>query len=297
MNQQTIGALQIIAAAICWGSLGFVGTLLNRAGFDGLQVATLRIVLAATLLALALPYFWSQVRGLSRSSLPLTILQSLVGVLGMSLLYFAAVSRVGPSLAVALLYTAPIWSLIFGRIILGEAITPRSALLTFIAAAGVGLTMAGGLQLDGVGILIGLGSGICYALYGVLGKEVMNGGSPMSLLFSSVFISALALLLLPATYQTLLQLAGKPATVWLSAFSLSLIGTLIAFGLFVRGLEKMPAAKAAVFTVFEPVTAVLLAVCLLGEQLSLLQYFGVLLIVAVAVLNALGHQQTRNMAV
>lgn len=58
----------------------------------------------------------------------------------------------------------------------------------------------------------------------------------------------------------------------------------------------MPAAKAAVFTVFEPFTAVMLAVFLLGEQLGVLQSMGVFLIIAVAVLNAVGKKEKMEQA-
>ncbi|MRN38631.1 EamA family transporter [Neisseria sp. N95_16] len=296
MEKQTVGMIQITVAAVCWGSLGFLGTLLNRAGFDGVQVATLRIVIAAAILLLLLPYFMRFLRGLDIKRLPILTAQSLIGVLGMSLLYFAAVAKVGSSLAVALLYTAPVWSLIFSCMLLGEPITRKAAMLTVVAALGVGLTMAGGMNFDALGIMIGLGSGICYALYGVLGKKVMTGAPPMMLLFTSVSISALALLCLPATHQTLAQLVALDVSVWLTAFALSLVGTIIAFGLFVKGLEKMPAAKAAVFTVFEPFTAVMLAVFLLGEQLGVLQSVGVFLIIAVAVLNAVGKKEKMEQA-
>ena len=292
MEKQTLGMIQIIVAAVCWGSLGFLGTLMNRAGFSGLEVATVRIVLAAGLLVLALPYFLPFLRGMDLQKLPMLICQSLIGVLGMSLLYFAAVSRVGASLAVALLYTSPIWSLLFSRALLGEAITGKAALLTLVAAVGVGCTMAGGVTLDGTGIVIGLGSGICYALYGVLGKKAMTGAPPMRVLFTSVCISAAALLLAPATHRTLSEFVSQDLSVWITAVSLALIGTIIAFGLFVKGLEKMPASKAAVFTVFEPFTAVLLASFLLGERLGWLQYLGVFLIIAVAALNATGGKKT-----
>lgn len=294
MNTQTIGMLQIIAAAICWGSLGLLGTLLNRAGFGGIEVATLRIVVAAAMLWLALPYFKRHLAALQPRNLPILAVQSLLGMLGMSLFYFAAVARVGSALAVALLYTAPIWTLIFGRIILGEPITKQSALLTLVAACGVALTMSGGASFDLIGIAVGLGSGICYSLYGVLGKRAMTGTPPMLMLFTSVNISALALLLLPSTHATLGRFFEQSGSVWLTAAALSFIGTLTAYALFVKGLEKMPAAKASVFTVLEPFTAVMLAAFLLGEHLSALQYLGVALIILVAVLNALGKKPLKS---
>ncbi len=286
MNLQTIGMWQIIAGAVCWGTLGILGSQLNRAGFAGQDVAAFRIVIAALVLTAALPWFWPLLRTLNLRRLPVLALQSAIGMLGMSLCYFAAVSRVGSSLAVALLYTAPVWSLLFARLLLGEGITRRSALLTLVAALGVALTMTGTASANLTGILFGLGSGICYALYGVLGKRAMLGNPPMLVFFCSITISALILVLLPQTHQAFARLGGQAWPVWLSAVSLAVVGTIGASALFMKGLQKMPATRASVFTVFEPFTAVLLAAVLLGERLGAWQYVGVVLIISVAVLNA-----------
>ncbi|UOO81721.1 DMT family transporter [Uruburuella testudinis] len=291
MNPATLGMMQIITGAACWGTLGILGTTLKQLDFSSAEVAALRITLAFALLLPALPWFWPQLRRLQYRDLPMLALQSLIGMLGMSLCYFAAVSRIGPSLAVALLYTAPVWSLILARLLLGEGITRQSALLAVVAAAGVALTLGDGLRAHPAGMAFGLGAGICYALYGVLGKRAMRGHPPMLVFFTSIGFSALALCLLPDTRSAFARLAGQPADVWLSAAGLALVGTLAAFALFVKGLQKMPAARAAVFTVFEPLTAIALAAWLLNERLGGWQYAGVALILAAAIGNALPRRK------
>lgn len=287
MNDQTIGMLQIISGAVCWGTLGVMGATLNRNGFTGSEVATLRILFAALLLLTALPLFWPYIRQLKHQNLPMLAVQSIIGMLGMSLCYFAAVSRVGAAMAVALLYTAPIWSLFFSWIILGEKITYRSTILTIVAALGVALSMTGNTGISITGILFGLGSGICYALYGVLGKRAMADNPSMLVMFTSITISALILLFLPNTHHAFGHLLDESAIGWLSAISLALIGTVASSFFFMCGLQKMPATRASVFTVFEPFTAVVLAVVWLEESLSYIQFIGIFLIIGVAVANAL----------
>lgn len=291
MNRQTVGMWQIIAAGISWGSLGILGTALNRMGFSGLEAASLRITAAALFLLAVLPWCRHLFAGLRPCQLPALFWQSMLGMFGMTVCYFASVASVGSSLAVALLYTAPVWSLIFSRILLGEGITPRSALLTVLAACGVGLTMTGIGGADWRGVGFGLMSGICYALYGVLGKRAINRTPPMLLLFTSIWFSALAMAALPATHHawSVLLDSGSPAA-WAATAAISLIATLLAYALFIKGLAKMPASRAAVFTVTEPLTAVVLAVVLLNEQLSLLQYLGVAMIIGVSIGNALGSK-------
>lgn len=288
MNPQILGMCQIIIAAVCWGCLGVLSTFLNRQGFSGMEAASLRVTSAAVLLLVLLPWFARYLKRLSFRQLPALFWQSMLGMFGMTVFYFGAVAAVGSSLAVALLYTAPVWSLIFARILLGEGITRRSAALTVLAACGVGLTMAGIGQVNWFGIGLGLMSGVCYALYGVLGKRAMGRNPPMLVLFTSVFISAVAMAFLPDTHQAWQRLSAGAPSAWLAVAALAVIGTLLPYALYIKGLEKMPAARASVFTVIEPLTAVALAAWWLHESLNLWQYVGVALIIGVSSANAWG---------
>jgi EamA domain-containing membrane protein RarD len=57
-QQSWIGIIQIITAAICWGTLGIFSTYLNQIGFSGWQVTILRIVTAAFIILIMLPKLW-----------------------------------------------------------------------------------------------------------------------------------------------------------------------------------------------------------------------------------------------
>ncbi|MGP5202773.1 DMT family transporter [Psychrobacter aquimaris] len=287
-RQSWIGTIQIITAAVCWGTLGIFSTYLNQIGFSGWQITILRIVTAAFLILVMLPKLWPRLIKLRRKQWLGLALQSLIGVLGMSVCYFFAVIYVGAGPAVALLYTAPVFSLLFSAFLLDESITRKSALLALMAVFGVGLTMLGEQAQVNWGILLGLLAGVCYSLYGVLGKRAMHDAHPAPLVFfTSIIISAGVLLLLPETYQTYGQLMSLPLHTWGYALGLSLIGTVVPFALYMKALEKLPATRASVFTIFEPLTAIALAILLLHQSLSWIQYVGVVLILLAALFNAI----------
>ena len=287
-RQSWIGTIQIITAAVCWGTLGIFSTYLNQIGFSGWQTTILRIVTAALIILVMLPKLWPKLIKLRPKQWLGLALQSLIGVLGMSVCYFFAVIYVGAGPAVALLYTAPVFSLLFSAFLLNESITRQSALLALMAVFGVGLTMLGEQAQVNWGIALGLLSGICYSLYGVLGKRAMHDAHPAPLVFfTSIIISAgILLLLLPETYNTYGQLLTLPLSTWGYALGLSLIGTVVPFALYMKALEKLPATRASVFTIFEPLTAIALATLLLHQSLSWIQYVGVILILLAALFNA-----------
>ena len=292
-KQSWIGTIQIITAAICWGTLGIFSTYLNQLGFSGWQITILRVVTAALLILVMLPKLWPKLLKLSLKQWGGLAIQSLIGVLSMSICYFFAVIYVGAGAAVALLYTAPVFSLLFSAVFLNESITRQSALLALVAVFGVGLTMLGDEAKLNWGVALGLLAGVCYSLYGVLGKRAMHYAHPAPLVFfTSIVISASVLLLLPETYKTYTKLLSLPLLSWGYVLGLSLIGTVVPFALYMKALEKLPASRASVFTIFEPLTAIALAILLLNQSLSAIQYLGVLLILLAALFNALLNSTT-----
>src|SRR5439155_22766755 len=102
----------------------------------------------------------------------------LVGVVGGSvgfILYVNAVGLTSVSLATLLLYTSPAWVALLGWRFLGEAVTRRR--LVAVGQAFLGCALAArvydpaGLRLDLLGVLLGLASGLCWALWNVFGKQ------------------------------------------------------------------------------------------------------------------------------
>lgn len=288
-NQMTVlGIVQVIAAAMCWGTLGIFSTYLNTVGFSGWQITTLRIVTAAILLIAMLPWLWRVLVRLQPKHWLNLSLQSLIGVLGMTVCYFIAVVQVGVAMAVALLYTAPVISLVLAHFLLNEKMNRLSIMLAVLAFVGVALAMSGkDFQLSW-GVVFGLLSGVCYACFGVLGKKAVHEKHASHLVFfTSVSVSAAALLLMPATYTTFSSLLDKAPSIWLYVFGLSVLGTITPFWLYMKALEKLAATHAAVFTIFEPLTAIMLSVILLQEKLMFWQTVGIGLIILAALLNAL----------
>lgn len=283
-----IGSLQVVAAGICWGTLGIFSTQLGKLGFSSIDITILRVVTAGALVLALLPQLLPVFKRLSLKEWFGLALQSFIGVLGMTLCYFFAVQQVGVSMAVALLYTAPVFSLVLARVILGEKISLKAALLAVVAVIGVACLMLGDKFDLNIGVMIGLLSGLCYALYGILGKKAMSYHHPANLVFfSSVAFSALALLLVPQTYQAYVTLFSLSNTSLLLVLGLSLLGTIVPFFLYMNALKKLSATKASVFTIVEPLTAIILATVLLQQPLKPLQMVGVTLIIAATLMNAL----------
>lgn len=283
-----LGCVLVILAATCWGFIGLFGTKLNQAGFSGLEVASLRVTTASVFLLAISPLFLKSLRQFQLKQLPMLTLQSVFGVMMMTVFFFLAVQQIGVALAVALLYTAPIWSLLLARLLLNEQLTTLGIALTFLTVVGVALCLNSQDAINSMGIVYGLASGFCYACYGVLGKKAINSNPPVLVLYSSVLISGIIMSTTPIFHQAIDHLNQNFSWNLIAVIlGIALISTLLPYALYTKALTWMPATRAQTLTIFEPVTAVLLAALLLKEPLVTIQFVGIGLILVSSVLNAL----------
>jgi drug/metabolite transporter, DME family len=229
-----------------------------------------------------------------------------VGVVGVltaafQFLFFVAVAFTGVSIAtVVSLGFPPVLLLVLASIHQRRA--PRGARAFTVVVAVLGLllvTFAGGGSHTAshpmLGVLAALGSGAAYAL----SAEV---ASPLSrrldtLTITAATIGVAALVLVPAGLA-ITGLRGdafmtSDATSWILIGYLGVFTLAIAYALLFTGLRSTPSSAAVIATLLEPVTAVLIAVTLLGEHLTVAGMVGSLLIVAaIASLGRTSEQPT-----
>ena len=140
-----------------------------------------------------------------------------------------------------------------------------------------------------IGILAGVLSGLCYAVYSLMGRSASQRGlNPWTTLFYTFGFATLFLLffnLLPG--GSLPGAAAQPADMfwlgnewlgWGVLFLLAAGPTVAGFGLYNVSLSLLPSSVANLILTSEPVFTSLIAYLLLGERLNGLQIFGSLMV-------------------
>ena len=273
----TQGLLMAMAAGVCWGTTGLFGTILFEKGFEPLLVASVRVSFS---LLVFLVVFLSRYR--SRLSVPWNELAwlaffSFVGVHLFNIFYLQAIEQVGISVAVVLLYTSPLFVVLFSSMLLGEKITRvklTSVILLFtgtifvVQAYQVSLFM-----LNFSGIMLGLGAGLTFGLLSVFSKISLVKADQLAkifylFLFGSVFLSFVRppwlIFDYEFTFAAFLALSG-----------LVVIATIAAYTLYILGLTRLEAGQGSIAVAVEPVAAIMFAFIFMGEVLSFGQYLGV----------------------
>ena len=146
---------------------------------------------------------------------------------------------------------------------------------TVVATIGVVLlTGVGGADaISFVGLAASLGAGASYAVYALASKRLLVRGWAPTAAMGSVFGWAAAAsvpLMLVTDLTWLATGSGIVMALWLG-----LVTTTVAYLLFARGLIGLTAATVSTLTLAEPLTATLLGLLLLGEQLSVNAVIGI----------------------
>ncbi|MEA2480204.1 MAG: drug/metabolite transporter, family [Thermoleophilaceae bacterium] len=207
---------------------------------------------------------------------------SALGVAGYQLCFFAAVDATGVALGtVVALGSGPAFAGLFGLLLRRERPARRWAAATALAVTGAALlVLAGGdaASVDPGGVALALGAGASYGLYTVTSKTLLDAGQRPEAVMAVAFAAG-AILLVPVLALGDTAWLAHPGGIALAAY-LGLIPTALAYVLFARGLERLPAATVATLTLAEPLTAALLGILVLGERPGPVAIVGALLVLS-----------------
>ena len=191
------------------------------------------------------------------------------------------------STAAILLYTSPIWIMLMSVLFFHEKLTGRKILALVLAFAGC--VLVSGVSGEGLslkGLLIGLGSGLGYGLYSILGTVALRRYSPCTVTTYTFVFAAVGswLICRPADMFAKFAAAENLPGLILFCFLTALVTAVIPFLAYTLGLRTVEASRAGILATVEPMVATLFGILVFSEPLTLLSGIGMLLILAAVVL-------------
>ncbi|NLS16902.1 EamA family transporter [Rhizobium sp. P40RR-XXII] len=270
MNRNFDLLLTAIAPAI-WGSTYLVTTQLLPAGYP-LTVAMLR-ALPAGLLLLAI------VRRLPHG---VWWLKSLVlGALNFSVfwwLLFISAYRLPGGVAATVGAVQPLIVIVLARLLLGSPIRSLSIVAAVTGIGGVALLiLTPKATLDPIGIAAGIAGAFSMAAGTVLSRRWRPDVSPLT--FTAWQLTAGGMLLLPFALLLEPPLPHLTGANLLGFIYLGLIGAALTYILWFRGLSRLEPSVVSPLGFLSPTTAVILGWAVLGQQLSPMQMFGIIVVI------------------
>lgn len=286
-NKAIIGSALIIIAGCFWGSMGIFVRRLDTYGFSSIQIVSIRVTIAALIFALVL--FVKDRKGfkISFRDIPLFLGLGLGSILFFTVCYFSAITMMSLSTAAILLYTSPIWIMLMSILFFHEKLDRRK--LIALALAFAGCVLVSGISGGGVtptGLLVGLGSGIGYGLYSILGKIALCKYSPYTVTTYTFVFAAIGswFICRPADMINKFSDAADPGFLILFCCLTAVITAVIPFLAYTLGLERVEASKAGIIATIEPMVATLIGIVVFSEPLTLMSGMGIALILSAVVL-------------
>ncbi|WP_116199741.1 EamA family transporter [Amycolatopsis circi] len=266
---------------VLFASSGPLAKAVLDAGWSPAAVTAVRIGLAAVLLTPAVALLRPRALRFRRAELWLPLGYGFLGVAGVQLFFFVAVSRIPVAVAMVLVNLSPVLVALWVRVVRRTRLPVAVWLGIALAIAGLVLIagLGPGARLDFLGVAAGLASAVCSAGYFLLGERGAQRHDPLGMTAAGLVIGALATLAVSPLWT--LKIASNPAAlgdttipVWLALLILAVFGTVLPYLAGLHALGGLPVALAGVLALAEPLVAAALAWLLLGQALGLAQLLG-----------------------
>ena len=279
----------VLVSATAFGSLAIFAKLAYASGLGTVQTLAFRFLLAGVgMWILAIVIGQNPLR-LHRNQLATLFGLGVVVYTAQSLTFFIALRSLPASLVVLLAYIYPSLVVVAGWLFLRRSVSLWHGVALAASFAGVAL-LVGGAQLQLAWplvwpLVLAILSPTIYTGYILIGERVMS--SVPAVAASAVIISGAAVSFCSLAALNDELTLPRNASGWAVGIGIALLPTMVAISLFLAGLPRIGAARAALLSTWEPVVTVLLAVLLLGDRLSFVQVVGgVLVLLAVIVVQA-----------
>ncbi|HKN85476.1 MAG TPA: EamA family transporter [Nitrospiraceae bacterium] len=275
----------LTTAAVAWGG-SIVGQKVALGWFSAVEVSVLRGI--GALLILIPLWWWQEGKQVSLSLKDLAILSCLgLGVLGNHLLTLFGLRYIDAATAGVVIGAGPVITAVLSSFLIRDV--PFRTVLPGCAVSFAGVALVSGIGSSGVesqqpwlgGTLVILGL-VSWALYTVGSRRIMERLSPLTINWTTLFLSILLQVPLLWTDNRMITdgIGTVAATGWLAVLYLIVFATALGQQAWLYGVRGVGPSRAGVFVNLIPVSALVFAALILGDRIGIKELTGIMLILA-----------------
>ena len=285
--------LLLILSALMFASNGIASKLLLDGHITPWRLAQIRAISACAILAI---YLWRKAPTtfrIKRSEILPLVSYGVLGIAMVQALYFLAISRMHVSIALLIEFTAPVWIVVYLRVIKRKHVPNQMWLALLLALSGLALIAQiwDGLTLDGIGVIAGFGASFMLAYYFLCGEALSENRDNQSITMWGFFFAGLAwCLVLPVwsfPFDVFMEsiplegaLEGNSAPGWVLILYVVLVGTIFPYLCVMVGLRNLKASTTSAFGLLEPIFVGIIAWFWLAESWTVIQLAGGVVVIA-----------------
>ena len=295
MGSSKRGMLNVLIAAVLWGSSGVCAQyIMQQSQMSSPYLTMIRLLFAGLiLLMLAFVHGDKIFRVMQNRKDPLSLLFfSLVGALTAQYTLLMTIEKSNAATATVLQCVSP--TIIGAWFALARKARPSPFVLLAIGTslAGTFLLVTHGnptsLSISPAALFWGIASAFAAAFYTTYPSTLIARYGTLPIVGWSMLIGGAMLLPLYGSQSANFVVNGR---LLLAFFYLVVIGTSLTFSLYLNGAQKIGGAKAGILSCAEPLSSALLSLLLLGSTFTLPDWLGTLLILSSVILIAVDSRR------
>ena len=281
-----IAFIYIVLASMFWGTSGIFVHYIAPYGLTSFQMTFVRALIFTLCMGIYILIVDKNLFKASLKELGLFALGGLSFFLTASF-YFYSMQLTSISTAVVLMYTAPIFVMIYSVSFLGEKFNLKKGISVTLMIIGCALVsgVVGGLKFDFLGIIIGFLSGISYSAYNIITKiQMKNKSNPLTATFYCFLTGVIVGLIAsePAKIPAILSVDIKHLIPLV--FAMGICTCVLPYVLYTLALKEIDAGTATSLGILEPMAATLFSVIIFEERLGIYSFTGIVLILGAVLL-------------
>lgn len=295
MGSTRRGMMNVLIAAVLWGSSGVCAQYIMEQSQMSSQFLTMTRLLFAGLILLTLSFVHGdrifRIMKNRKDALSLLFF-TLVGALTVQLSFLMTIEKSNAATATVLQFLAP-------TIIVAWFSLVRKSRPGMLVFAAIGTSLIGtfllvthgnptSLSISGGALFWGIVSAFTAAFYTTYPSQLIARYGTLPIVGWSMLIGGVVLLPFYAGQGESFTLSGN---VVLAFFYLVVIGTSLTFSLYLKGAQMIGGPRASILSCAEPLSSAFLSLLLLGITFTLPDWLGTLLILSSVILISLDSRR------
>ena len=270
----------IALAGVLWGTSGIFSYWLTPFGFKPVQMTTMRGFVSMVLIVPFILFKNPKLLKVPKKEI-FFIIGSGVGLFLTAYTYYASMAASSVSTAVILMYTAPVFVLIYSVMFLGEKLNTVKSISVFLMILGCALVsgIVGGMKFSLAGILFGIAAGISYSAYNIFTKILtMHKVDTLTVTSYNFIIMSIIGLAVSNPIEIVTITSKQPHSIIPLIVGIGVFTCVLPYVFYTMGLKDVPAGTATALGIIEPLSATVFSVAFLGENLTAPLVIGMVLI-------------------
>ncbi|MBE7011091.1 MAG: hypothetical protein E7415_00245 [Ruminococcaceae bacterium] len=276
-----ISFVYIILAGILWGTSCIFVNNLALYEMNSIHISCIRGTIASLTMIIYVLLYDRKLFKVSIKELMLYFGGG-IGMFFTSACYYASMQMTSVSTAVVLMYTAPVFVMIYSVLFFGEKLKKLKAVSILAMIIGCGLVsgIIGGFKFDFFGIVLGFCAGIAYSTYNIFTKiQMREKCHPITAsMYCFIFMAIISLFVAKPTEIVDVAMKSPRSILWM--ISCGVCTSVLPYFLYTVALKNIPVGTASALAIVEPMSATVFGMVLYSQMPDIYSGCGIVLILS-----------------